>query len=108
MNGIDKCQIHNICDEQGNPSGGSVHGVGLDINWQNGPLGVGRERKDPNGAFVETVISAAKQRLEYFQESKYACRENELAINYLSRALGILEQRTTDRQKRNVEGTHNV
>lgn len=108
MNNIDQCTIHNICDEQGNPSGGSVHGIGLDINWQNGPLCIGNERKEPNGAFVETVISAVKQRLEYFQESKYACRENELAINHLCKALGFLEQRTLDRQKRKVEGTHNV
>ena len=54
----------NDSDDDGNPAGGMVRGVGLFIQWQNGPLGRGDERREPNGAFVETVIAAAKQRIE--------------------------------------------
>ena len=45
-------------DENGNPAGGITQGVGFTISWQNGPLGTGEERKEPNGAFVENVILA--------------------------------------------------
>lgn len=107
MNTITECEVLNNDDENGNPAGGLVRGVGLSIVWQNGPLGRGAERKDPNGAFVETVISAAKQRLEYYQAGgKFACRENAMAITKLDEALLWLDKRTRDREARQVEGTH--
>ena len=71
MNDIDKCHIRNYDDAEGNPAGGRVEGTGLYISWQNGPLGRGEARKEPNGAFVETVIAAAIQRLEYYQRCQY-------------------------------------
>lgn len=108
MNDIKNCKIVNGSDENQNPTGGSVKGVGLSIDWQDGPLGRGEDRKDPNGAFVETVISAAKQRLEYFQESKFKCRENALAITKLDEALHWLNHRTLDRENRAVEGEHKI
>lgn len=101
--------VSNLLDANGNPSGGTVDGVGLGISWQNGPLGRGAERKEPNGAFVETVIVAAKQRLEFYQEAsngRFACAENAEAIQHLEAALAILEQRTARREAANVEGTH--
>lgn len=93
-------------DENGNPAGGVSCGKGFTISWQNGPLGRGEERKEPNGAFVETIISAAKDRLEFYQRSKFACRANAEAILDLQSALFRLEARTKDREKREVEGTH--
>lgn len=93
-------------DADGNPAGGHVIGMGLNIEWQNGPLGRGDERKEPNGAFVETVIAAAKQRLEYYQRSKFACIENATAISALEGALLALHLRTEAREQREVEGTH--
>lgn len=108
MDGINECVIENNVDDNGNPSGGGVRGIGLNIKWQEGPLGRGDNRVDPNGAFVETVISAAKQRLEFFQESKYNCQENALAITALNDALYALESRTKNREERAVEGTHAV
>ena len=92
--------------ENGMPAGGYVTGVGLVIKWQNGPLGRGENRKEPNGAFVETVIRAALQRIEYYQASQFACRENALAITKLEEALMWLNKRTANREARNVEGTH--
>ena len=94
-------------DENGNPAGGSTFGQGFAISWQNGPLGRGEGRKQPNGAFVEHIIEAAVGRLEYYQESKFACIENEQALSSLRTALKHLNDRTADREKREVEGTHN-
>jgi len=52
----DTYQAENRQDSEGNPTGGSVRGTGLSIDWQNGPLGRDADRLAPNGAFVETVI----------------------------------------------------
>lgn len=100
----------NLTDIHDLPAGGMVNGVGLTIHWQNGPLGKeGVDRAEPNGAFVETVIAAALQRIEWYQEvndGKFACNENAHAIDHLNGALYILNERTKDRQSRGVEGTH--
>lgn len=98
----------NHLDDDGNPAGGYVDGVGLHIEWQDGPLGRGEDRLEPNGAFVETVIGAAKQRIEHYQETKFACKENATAIDALNNALTALRLRTSDREHRDVEGTHTV
>lgn len=98
----------NLKDENGNPTGGNVEAVGIKIDWQNGPLGKGLMRQEPNGAFVEGVIQSAIQRLEFFQDSKFKCRENALAITKLEEALHWLNWRTMKREKRDVEGTHEV
>ena len=99
-------QCFNETDDNQNPTGGSVSGTGLSINWQNGPLGRGADRKEPNGAFVETVIDAARQRIQFYQDSKFKCRENAIAITKLEEALLWLNKRTSDREKRQVEGLH--
>ena len=99
----------NQLDSNGNPSGGSANGVGVSIQWQNGPLGRGTERLIPNGAFVETIIDIIRQRIEFYQTAsagKFACRENAIAITKLEEALLWLEKRTRDREARQVEGTH--
>lgn len=94
--------------EGGNPAGGHTTGTGIDIQWQNGPLAIDGERRPPNGAFVEGVIEAAIDRLQYYQESKFACEENGHALVLLDQALRWLNKRTEDREKRGVEGTHAV
>jgi hypothetical protein len=98
------CINHN--DENGRPAGGSVTGIGIYINWQDGPLGRGEERVLPNGAFVETVIAAALQRIEYYQSSQFKCRENAIAITKLEEALHWLHARTNRREAQGTEGTH--
>lgn len=110
MNAISQCEIQNSVDANGNPTGGYVRGVGLDIVWQDGPLGNGitEPRQLPNGAFVETVISAVVARLEHYQASKFKCRENAIALTHLETALLWLNKRTMDRENRKVEGTHIV
>lgn len=106
-----KQEIHaeNDVDELGNPTGGLVVGTGITIAWQDGPLGRGAERMAPNGAFVEGVILAAKQRIEFYQEAsggKFACQENAWAIEHLAKALAVLELRTKRREDAGIEGTH--
>lgn len=105
---IAKFDSENINDGNGAPAGGLVKGVGLEIVWQNGPLGRGEERIEPNGAFVETVIAAVIQRISYYQASKFNCRENALALTKLEEALHWLNSRTAKREAQKVEGTHAV
>lgn len=95
-------------DKDGNPAGGATTGKGLSISWQNGPLGRGQSRIEPNGAFVEGVLTAALGRLEYYQSTKFTCRENEMAITKIKEAIIWLEIRTRNRDDRAVEGTHKV
>jgi len=98
---------HNA-DANGNPSGGTTEGKGFLIEWQNGPLGRSEDgtRVEPNGAFVEGVIAAALDRIQYYQGTKFKCRENALAITKLEEALHWMQHRTADRENRKVEGTH--
>jgi hypothetical protein len=96
-------------DVAGNPAGGTTSGLGISITWQNGPLGRGEDRKEPNGAFVEGVVQAAIGRLEFYQTAnngKFFCDENSAAIRALREALRMLERRTMLRKARGVEGTH--
>lgn len=96
----------NNLDANGRPAGGTVRGIGLSIDWQNGPLGRGEDRIPPNGAFVESVIYAALQRIEHYQAGQFKCRENALAITKLEEALHWLNARTNRREAQKVEGTH--
>ena len=102
-------QQRNDVDSTGNPTGGFVTGRGLTIEWQRGTLGRDNDRQEPNGAFVETVIEAARQRIAFYQKAsngKFACRENAIAITKIEEALLWLNKRTQDREARQVEGTH--
>lgn len=103
---LSKINAEHWNDENGNPAGGNTYGNGFAIGWQNGPLNRGEDRKEPNGAFVETVIAAVVDRLEYYQASKFNCETNQIAIDKLQEALAALNSRTADREARNVEGTH--
>lgn len=93
-------------DIDGNPAGGLTTGIGFSIDWQNGPLCVDGVRLRQSGAFVEEVIEAAVDRIEYYQSGKFACEANAAALGFLKLALLQLNERTKDREKRGVEGTH--
>lgn len=96
-------------DENGNPTGGVARGFGIEINWQDGPLGNPPDLLKLNGAFVEGVLEAARQRLQFLQtasDGRFACRENSLAITKIEEALHWLDHRTMERNLRGVEGTH--
>jgi hypothetical protein len=96
----------NRFDGEGRPAGGSVEGVGINIDWQDGPLGRDDDRKAPNGAFIETILEAVAERLAFYQRSPFACVENAVALDHVADALAVLRARTAAREARQVEGTH--
>ena len=95
-------------DENGNPAGGVSTGRGFAISWQNGPLGRGNDRREPNGAFVEDILAALQGRIEFYQAGQFACKENAEALVHLQKAAEWLDYRTRNREARGVEGTHNA
>lgn len=99
-------QSHQFSDADGCPAGGHTFGNGFAIAWQNGSLGRGETRQEPNGAFVEDIIAAAEARLQFYQRSRFACQENADAIDHLRTALTILGGRTARREAQGIEGTH--
>ena len=73
-----------------------------EINFQKGPV----KEYGVNGIFMEDLLQICIHRLECFQESEIACRENALALTKIEEALQWLDNRTRNRRKRNVEGTN--
>lgn len=71
------------------------------VDFQEGPI----KENGVNGANNEDLISMVICRLEHFQKSEYACRENALAITRLEEGLLWLRKRTMGREQRGVEGT---
>lgn len=58
-----------------------------------------------NGTTNEEVLAMLIDRMNYLQ-GKFPCRENALVITKLEESLMWLNKRTSDRVKRNVEGTN--
>jgi len=90
---LQDANFKNTDDKAGNPAGGHYNSTGIKINGQNGAFGD-----------VENVIEA--MRISYYQDSKFACFENEQALRHLQLAAAWLDKRTKDREARQVEGTH--
>lgn len=59
-----------------------------------------------NGVMNEDLIAMVICRLDHFQDTEFACYENDTAIIKLEEALLWLRKRTMGREKRGVEGTH--
>jgi len=93
-------------DNQGRPAGGVSYGTGFCVSWQNGPLGRGTERRDPNGAFVETMLAVVRDRIAFYQQLQFNCQENAEAIRHIEAALHALNSRTARREAAQIEGTH--
>jgi hypothetical protein len=74
------------------------------IHFQSGPI----KEFGVNGVMNEDLIAMVICRLEHFQKSQFTCRENACAITKLEEALMWLRKRTTEREQRNVIGTHTV
>lgn len=102
--------VENWTDPDQNPTGGTVKGIGLTIEWQNGPIDFDFENntylKGANGALIADVILSAIQRLKFFNNGKFVCRENSCAITHLEEALMWLQRRHDDRVTRKVQGKH--
>lgn len=74
------------------------------IHFQEGPI----KECGVNGVCNEDLINMVIDRLEHFQNSEFACRENAVVITKLEEALLWLRKRTMGREQRGVEGTHTV
>jgi len=74
------------------------------INFQKGPV----KEVGVNGCHNEDLIAIVIDRLQGFQESKYKCRENAIAITKLEEALMWLNKRTQDRINKGIEGTSQI
>lgn len=92
-------------DTDGNPAGGLTSGPGFEIDWQNGTVNAA---DDINGANVVDILEAVRQRMEFFNESKFRCRQNSLAITHIEEAMHWCQARITDRKNRGVLSTMKV
>ena len=84
------------------------------IRWQNGPVKRSKTEhgnllvENLNGAFVEDVLNICVKRLEAYQRSSFACKENAEAIAAVDAAIEILVKRRGARRERGVEGKNEV
>lgn len=74
--------------------------VFANIQFQNGAI----LESGINGCQNEDLIEVVLDRLRDFQNGKFPCRENAIAITKLEEALMWLDKRTLDRKERGVEG----
>lgn len=101
-----------VLDEPG--SGGACHEYEIShsempstvISFQNGPIS--EEGVGVNGLTHEVLLAIVADRLRGFQSGPYACKANEQALTKLEEAQHWLQQRTLERMRRGVEGTHKV
>ena len=81
-------------------------GIYTRLNFQNGPIS--EAGKGVNGITHEALIAVLCDRLRGFQKGPYACKANACALTHLEEAQHWLQQRTIERMRRGVEGTHTV
>lgn len=74
------------------------------IRFQNGPISV--DGNGVNGITHEVLLAIVIDRLRSFQSGAYACKANACALTHIEEAMHWLQQRTLERMRRGVEGTH--
>ncbi len=75
-----------------------------EIVFQNGPI----PENGVNGITQEVLLEIVADRLRCFQAGPYACKANACALTHIEEAQHWLQQRTIERMRRGVEGTHIV
>lgn len=101
-----------VLDEPGH--GGACHeyeisheGMGsVRISFQNGPIA--EDGNGVNGLTHEVLLAIIADRLRGFQSGPYSCKANSCALTKIEEAQHWLQQRTLERMRRGVEGTHTV
>ena len=88
-----------------NPDGGNAKGI-WDIEFQNGPIAV--DGNGVNGLTQEVLLAIVADRLRSFQAGPYSCKANACALTHIEEAQHWLQQRTIERMRRGVEGTHTI
>lgn len=76
----------------------------LVILFQNGPI----PECGVNGITQEVLLAIVADRLRSFQQGPFACKANACALTHIEEAQHWLQQRTIERMRRGVEGTHTV
>lgn len=74
------------------------------ILFQNGPI----TEVGVNGLTHEVLLAIVADRLRSFQQGPYACKANACALTHIEEAVHWLQQRTLERMRRGVEGTHGL
>jgi hypothetical protein len=78
-------------------------GTGMEIRWQEGPfMSAGK-----NGSMLEQPVRAMLHHVAQLQ-SERPCRQNQEITQHLNAILGLLDERTRERNSRGVLGTVNV
>jgi hypothetical protein len=117
VNGLNEALKIIVVDEPG--SGGACHKYQIlstadqsgtkylsamppcDIEFQNGPI----LESGVNGISNEALLAIVRDRLEGFQSGPFACDVNGEALHCVIGAMVRLQNRTTERTARGVEGT---
>lgn len=81
---------------------GVLHQVSVD--FQNGPI----NEAGVNGVTHEALLAIVADRLRSFQKGPYTCKANACALTHIEEAQHWLQQRTIERMRRGIEGTHAV
>jgi hypothetical protein len=76
----------------------------ISICFQNGPI----NEFGVNGLTHEVLLAIVADRLRSFQKGPYACKANACSLTHIEEAQHWLQQRTIERMRRGVEGTHAV
>jgi hypothetical protein len=74
------------------------------ILFQNGPIA----EAGINGLTHEVLLAIVADRLRSFQKGPFSCKANACALTHIEEAQHWLQQRTIERMRRGVEGTHTV
>lgn len=72
------------------------------IEFQDGPIA----EAGVNGLTHEALLAIVADRLRSFQAGPYSCKANACALTKIEEAQHWLQQRTLERMRRGVEGTH--
>jgi hypothetical protein len=91
----------NIVDGVGNMPRVQEH-----IRFQKGPINA--DGNGINGIQNEDLLAIVIDRLEGFQSGPFACHANKQALDFCRCAMSALQDRTRERIKRGVEGTHKL
>lgn len=76
------------------------------IQFQDGPISA--DGNGVNGVTHEVLLAIVADRLRGFQSGPYSCKANACALTHIEEAMHWLQQRTLERMRRGVEGTHTV
>lgn len=115
VNSLNECIVVEAVDEPGSGNASHQYRISgmkgpldnhpiptIDIRFQNGPI----KESGANGITNEALLAIVIDRLQAFQTSNFACRENAIALTKLEEAQHWLKHRTEARVARGVEGTH--